>query len=359
MTEANNGPQPEEKAESKEPAVTFVHSSNFPEILDRLGMTLALTTYQAGKLCFLSSYQGRLRLLMRTYNRAMGLFAHPSGLLLGTNNQVWSFVKAPHLLPLYYPEQKYDNLFMPQTAYVTGAVAIHDLFLLEKDICFVNTLFSCVARVSNRHSFVPLWQPPFITRLMPEDRCHLNGIALQNGRLRYAVALGSTNHAAGWRENKASGGCVIDVPTGEIVYQGLSMPHSPRLYENKLWLLNSGHGELGVLDQDSWQPVTELPGFLRGLAMQGGYAFVGLSKAREKATFGDTPISDKKLQCGVQVIRASTGAVEAWLEFQTGIEEIYDVQFIPDCRHAFVLGFQKEDINRVFNFVEQTPSRSP
>ncbi|WP_287128733.1 TIGR03032 family protein [Candidatus Cyanaurora vandensis] len=348
MTTSTPEPNPEAKKEEG-PKVTFVHSGNFIELLNRHGMTLALTTYQAGKLCFLSSYQGRLRMLMRTYDRAMGLCVHPGGLLLATRNQVWSFVQAPHLLPLYYSERDYDNLYLPHAAYVTGDVSAHDLFLLGQDICLVNTRFSCVARTDPERSFVPLWWPKFISRLVPEDRCHLNGVALANNQVRYAVALGDTDHAAGWRDQKATGGCVIDGPSREVIYRGLAMPHSPRLQGSRLWLLNSGCGELGYLDREQWRAVAQMPGFLRGLALTPTHAFVGLSKAREEATFGGMPIAGRKLQCGVQVVQLRTGVVEAWLEFQTGIEEIYDVQIIPNCKHPFVLGFQKEDINHIFN----------
>lgn len=342
-------------ATSTEASVTFVHSPSFAELLDRLGITLALTTYQAGKLCFLSNYQQRVRMLMRTYNKAMGLFVHPGGMLLATRNQIWSFVKAPQLLAIHYPDRDYDNLFLPQCSYVTGDVAAHDVFLLGGDIHLVNTLFSCVARISPTASFVPIWQPRFISRLAPEDRCHLNSVALDaEGRLRYAAALSTTDFATGWRPEKNSGGCLIDVEANEVIYKGCAMPHSPRLYNGRLWLLNSGRGELGTFDPQAgrWEPLAQLPGFTRGLALVGPYAFVGLSKIREKATFGGSPIDNGGLQCGVYAVNLRSGAVEAWLSFDTGIEEIYDIQVIEGCRHPFVLGFQKEDINRVYNFRE-------
>ncbi|BAC89444.1 TIGR03032 family protein [Gloeobacter violaceus] len=340
-------------ASAGEAPVTFVHSPSFAELLDRLGVTLALTTYQAGKLCFISTYQNRLRLLMRTYNKAMGLFPHDQGMVLATRNQIWSFVKAPELLAAHYPDRDYDNLYLPQCSFVTGDVAAHDVFLLDGEIHLVNTLFSCLARVSRTRSFVPTWKPSFISRLAPEDRCHFNSVALDNGRPRYAVALGATDYAAGWRADKNNGGCAIDIASNEVIYKGFAMPHSPRLYQRQLWVLNSGRGELGTLDVQAgkWQPIVQLPGFLRGLGIWGWYAFVGLSKVREKATFGGTPIDNSgSLQCGVQVVNLKTGTVEAWLTFDTGIEEIYDVQLINGCRHPFVLGFQKEDINRVFNY---------
>ena len=45
----------------------------------------------------------------------------------------------------------------------------------------MNTLFSCLAGLDSRYSFVPRWRPPFISALAAEDRCHLNGLAMVDG----------------------------------------------------------------------------------------------------------------------------------------------------------------------------------
>jgi uncharacterized protein (TIGR03032 family) len=75
---------------------------------------------------------------------------------------------------------------------------------------------------------------------------------------------------------------VIDVASSEIVASGFSMPHSPRLYDGKLWLLNSGAGEFGVVDpvDGTFTPVCFCPGYARGLAFIGRYAVIGLSRPR-------------------------------------------------------------------------------
>ena len=108
---------------------------------------------------------------------------------------------------------------LPQVGYYTGDVDAHDLAVTPEGgrFLFVNTLFSCIATVSETHSFKLVWKPPFIDRLAAEDRCHLNGLALDKGKLRYATAVSESNVADGWRDHRADGGIVIDCQSNEII----------------------------------------------------------------------------------------------------------------------------------------------
>jgi uncharacterized protein (TIGR03032 family) len=207
------------------------------------------------------------------------------------------------------------------------------------------------------YSFVPRWQPPFVTALAAEDRCHLNGLALdpdERGALvpRFVTALGETDARDGWRANKPHGGCLIDVCRGEIVARGLSMPHSPRCHEGRLLLLESGNGRLVEVDLATgrWQTVADLPGFTRGLAVVGPYAFIGLSKIREKSAMNGVPLAERRneLKCGVAVVDLRSGQSVAFLEFQSAVEEIFDVQILAGIRFPEVIGFQKEAIDHTF-----------
>jgi uncharacterized protein (TIGR03032 family) len=140
-----------------------------------------------------------------------------------------------------------DAVFAPHAAWVTGDVDAHDVgFGADGRPLFVNTLFSCIATVSDGHSFKPVWKPKFISRLAAEDRCHLNGMAMEGGEPRYATAVSASDVADGWRDRRVDGGIAIDVRSQEIVASGLSMPHSPRLRDGRLWLLNSGTGSLDL-----------------------------------------------------------------------------------------------------------------
>jgi len=216
----------------------------------------------------------------------------------------------------------------------------------------VSTRFSCLCTLSPDYSFVPRWQPPFITKIVAEDRCHLNGLALVDGLPRYVTALGTTDERDGWRADKPRGGCIIDIDSGEFVCRGLSMPHSPRWRDGRLWVLESGTGRLLVVDLSTGcrESVAEFNGFTRGLVIVGPYAFVGLSKIRATSAMDGVPLATKRdqLQCGIAVVDLRTGQIAASLEFQTAVEEIFDVQLLPGTRFPEIMGFQKEALHHTF-----------
>jgi len=222
----------------------------------------------------------------------------------------------------------------------------------ESELWIVSTRFSCLATLSPDYSFVPRWRPPCISALAAEDRCHLNGLALVDGRPRYVTALGTTDVRDGWRADKPHGGCIIDIPSGEFVCRGLSMPHSPRWHDDRLWALESGTGSLVQVNRATGQceTVAKLPGFTRGLAIAGPYAFVGLSKIRPTSAMDGVPLAEKRdqLQCGVAVVNFLDGQLVAMLQFQTAVEEIFDVQLLPGIRFPEVFGFQKESLHHTF-----------
>jgi uncharacterized protein (TIGR03032 family) len=191
-------------------------------------------------------------------------------------------------------------------------------------------------------SFLPQWKPPFVSSLSAQDRCHLNGLAMADGRPRYATALGQTDTPEGWRPGKASGGCLIDVASNVVVASGLSMPHSPRIYQGRVWLLDSGTGRLVTVDPRSGktETIAVLPGYARGLCFAGPYAFIGLCRIRETATFGDVPIAADRgrLKCGVAAVELATGHTVALLEFTEGIHEVFAVEVLPGTRCPAISG---------------------
>src|SRR5262249_20237559 len=222
----------------------------------------------------------------------------------------------------------------------------------ESELWIVSTRFSCLCTLDPDYSFVPRWRPPFISALAAEDRCHLNGLAVVDGRARFVSALGETDTKDGWRANKPHGGCVIDVPSGEIISRRLSMPHSPRWHDGRLWLLESGTGLLVLVEPTTGrrQRVAELPGFARGLALSGPYAFVGLSKIRKSSAMDGVPLADRRqqLKCGVAVVDVRSGRVVALLEFQTAVEATFDVHLLPALPFPHLIGFQQETIQHTF-----------
>jgi uncharacterized protein (TIGR03032 family) len=317
-------------------------------------ISIAFTTYQTNRLVLVGSKpQGGLAVNERLFDKPMGLHVEGNSLYMSTRYQIWRLDN--HLAPgeLY---QELDRLYIPTLSYTTGNINVHDLFVDHTGTpLFINTDFSCLATIQPGYSFAPLWQPPFITKLAAEDRCHLNGLATVDGKPTYVTACSATDSPASWRNHRRNGGIVIDIPSNEIIATNLSMPHSPRWYQGKLWLLNAGTGELGYLDNNEFVPIAFCPGFLRGLTFWGNLAIVGLSKLRS-GHFTGLELEDRLNaqgqvpQCGIMAIDITTGQVVHWLHLGGIVEELYDIVILPGVCRPQSLGFQNEDIERLINF---------
>ncbi|PXW88260.1 uncharacterized protein (TIGR03032 family) [Nitrosomonas sp. Nm84] len=319
-------------------------------------LAIALTTYQIGKLYFIGlKPDNTLSVFERSFNRCMGLCSTSNGLYMSSLYQVWRF---ENVLEPGQQQDGFDRLYVPQVGYTTGDLDIHDM-AVDSDgrLVFVNTLFGCLATLSETHSFKPLWRPAFISKLAAEDRCHLNGLTMKDGRPGYVTAVSQSDVADGWREHRTDGGIVIDVNRNEIVCTGLSMPHSPRWYNDRLWLLNSGTGEFGYVDLATgrFEPLCFCPGYMRGLSFHGHFALVGLSKPRHNKTFSGLALDanlksrNAEARCGVQVIDLRTGDVVHWLRMEGVVEELYDVITLPNIRRPMALGFKTDEIRRVLS----------
>lgn len=357
------------------PPLRSVHTSNFSAILQELGVSILVTTYQAGKLVMLRPEGDRLNTHFRGFSKPMGLAVDGDRLAIGTSVEIWEYHNAPAVARQLEPAGTNDACFLPRSSVCTGDIQIHEMAWArnqdsgatgqqEPELWFINTRFSCLCTRSNIQSFVPRWKPPFISALAPEDRCHLNGLCLAQGRPAFVTALGTTDTPGGWRANKKSGGVVMEVSTGEIIARGLSMPHSPRWYDGRLWVLESGSGGIGWIDPATgkYEELTVLPGFTRGLDFCGPLAFIGLSQVRESAVFSGIAIAERPLAercCGVWVVNIQTGQTIAYVKFEDALQEIFAVQALPGVRHPDVINDQPRVIADSFVVPEKALSLVP
>lgn len=322
-------------------------------------VSFAITTYQAGRLIFIGQRpDGRLRGHERLVEQCQGLWTNGQTLWTSSKTMLWRFHNA--LPPGHATEQGADRLFTPREARVTGAVDMHDIGfgqtaeMAAPGPIFVATQFNCLATFSETAGFRPVWRPPFISAMVAEDRCHLNGLAMDGAAPAYVTAVSASDVLDGWRDRRRDGGVVVDVASGAVVGTGFSMPHSPRLRDGRLWLLNSGRGELGWLDlaDGTFNPVAFLPGFARGLALVGRYAVVGLSRPRKNLTFEGLDLDealrarDAVPRCGLVVIDLENGQTVQWLRFEHTIQELYDVAALEGVMQAEAVGFRGEDLER-------------
>ena len=300
-------------------------------------LSFGFTSYQSGRLYLVGRLpQGKVSFHERHFMRAMGVAAPPQRLYLAGQFQVWRLedVMAGR------NAGGFDRNYVPRNAQTTGDLDVHELGV-EKGgrVIFVNTRFSCLATFSLTHSFKPLWKPPFISRLAPEDRCHLNGLAMEDGEPRYVTAVCKSDVITGWRDRRAEGGCIMDVRNDRMVTEKLSMPHSPRLHNGKLWVLDSGRGRLARVDPETGttETVTFLPGFARGLAFHGHFAFVGLSLPRDGSFSGleldgELAKRDGEPWCGVQIVDTRSGDIVQWIRLTGEVRELFDVFVLPGVR---------------------------
>ena len=345
--------------------VRWAYSESLPSILAQTKSSLLISTYQTGHVAVVSAPHGQLSVSFHTFERPMGIAARPGWLLVGARTQIWSLRNFPDIAATLKPQGRYDACYLTRFSHFTGNIQCHELAWVsanagsvtdepagaterktavdgQPELWIVNTLFSCLCAVHASYSFAPRWRPPFVSALAAEDRCHLNGLAVADGKPRYVTALAETNTAQGWRPVKVGGGCVIDVLNNQTICRGLIMPHSPRLAGDRLLLLHSGLGQLVTLDpaDGRLQTIAELPGYTRGLAIHGTLAFVGLSKVRASSSQNGVPIAARhdELKCGCAVVDLKTGQSVAFFDFVSGIDELFDIQILPGISSPFISG---------------------
>lgn len=324
--------------------------------LRECGGALAFSTYQTSRLFFLSAGDDDQTFAQeRIVGSAMGLAVDSNSLWISNKEQVWRF---SNIGAGKIKGEEWQAVFMPRKGYFLGACDTHDIVAgatfggSRYELAFVNTLYSCVASIDAHYGFRPIWKPEFITALSPEDRCHLNGMGTRDGELAYVTLCGEFDTPIGWKAVKNGGGMVVDMRSNEVLCRGLSMPHSPRWHDGRLWLLNSGDGDFGYLDGDRFVPVCRCPGFARGLTFVGDYAVIGLSRLRDN-TFASGMAIKQRLEtenilqrCGLIVVDLKSGKVAHWLTIEGVVTELYDVAFLPGITRPYTPGFSEPELHR-------------
>ena len=315
-------------------AFSSQHTSTFPEFLAQTGISLLVSTYQAGKLIMLRHQDGVLNTHFIDMQKPMGIALQDPHLAVGSSYQLTHYFNMTDVAAKIEPQNTHSSCYVPREVHITGDIDIHEMGLTDKgELWLVNTKMSCLCTLDTQYSVVPQWRPPFISGYDLTDRCHLNGLAMKDGKPTYVSALGTTDTAAGWRDNKAVGGMLMDIRNNKMVASGLSMPHSPRWYQGKLWVLESGAGTLATVDLNTGKLTTiiELPGFTRGIDFIGCYAIIGLSQVRETAVFAGLPLTERceERQCGVYIVDIEKKEAVAYVVFSGDVQEIFSVQILP------------------------------
>lgn len=331
------------------PPFSMQYSSNVPKLLMDLGCSIGLSTYQAGKVIIVSpKNDSQLIQLPRNFDKAMGIHLQNNKLLIATKDEVLVLTNSFNLAKHYPPKPNtYDGLFIPRAAYFTGQLDIHDIAWGNNDeIYAVNTFFSSIIKINHNYSFTPIWSPPFITELASEDRCHLNGMAIKNGKPKYVSAFNTGNSPRSWKENITQTGIIMDIENNSFIAQNLPMPHSPRIFDDQLYILLSATGDLaqiGTKTKDI-KPILNLGGFVRGMDKHGDYLFVGISKIREKSsTFSKLPILQKTKHAAIKIIHLPSAQLVGEIVYLSSVEEIYDVHILPNLIRPNILNTERPE----------------
>jgi uncharacterized protein (TIGR03032 family) len=336
------------------------HSPGFPDWLAAQNCSLGLTTYQAGRLILIGRKpDGSLRAHERLIEGCKGLWTDGHSLWASSIHTLWRFQNG--LRDSKQTHAGVDRIFVPREARVTGKIDIHEIAMgapaqfggaVGPAPIFISSAFNCLATISGSASFQALWRPPFIASRQGGDCCHLNGLAMDGTRAAFVSMTSTSGVFNGWREDRQDGGVIMDLVTNAAVATGLSMPHSPRIYDGKLWVLNSGHGTLCTVDQSNGivTPVAQCPGFARGLGFIGRHAVIGTSLPRRNAIFEGLPLDAQLTKagtspvCGLQIVDIDSGQTVHWLRFEHTIEELFDIAIMPGVRQPEAIGLQGENI---------------
>ena len=322
---------------------TTKYSRQVPELLNSLGCSIVLSTYQAGKVIFISSNDGKLVQLTRTFPKPMGIALSEDGerMALANLSEVVVFQNNSSLAHHYPRKPKvYDAMYLPRATYHTNPLDIHDLVWVNKELYAVNTMFSCIVKIDDRFSFTPVWQPSFISKIVSEDRCHLNGMVTINDTLKYATAFSQSDSPRGWRKDLMHTGVLINIESNKIVLDNLAMPHSPRWFNEHVYIALSGEGKIIRYNPitNKREEVIQLKGFLRGMAFLENYLFVAHSKVRkESSSFGQLNLEGAKLNAGIYIVDIVNNSLIGHIEYLNSVEEIYDLQIISKFRRPNIL----------------------
>ncbi len=336
----------------------YHHTKSFAQILHALKSSLVLSTYQTGKVVMFSpKNESQMIQLPRNFRKPMGVASHEKHLAIACLNEVIMTHRSQNAAKAYPNKPNvYDAIYLPRSSHYTGAVDTHDICYGQGGLWAVITQFSCIAQLDPRFSFLPKWKPHFISEVAPGDRCHLNGMTMKNGIPKYVTALGKSDVAGGWRENKLNGGILMDVETNEVLLEGLAMPHSPRLVGDEIYYLQSADGELWKyhVPSKSNEKICEVPGFARGMSFYQNYLFIGLSKIREDSKdFGKMPIASKNPIAGVAIVNLRSKKVEGVLEYKSAVKELYDVHILPNVLRPNILN----NVNEIHTRAIVTPKK--
>lgn len=366
-------------------------TDNFAKILKALNISLAVTSYQSARLIFIRSDGENIDTHLKAFPRPMGIYCDESRITLGTFSEVLEFKRTDDILKQIKNgeldrEEKFskkilekdkekmkalrearkqeldevkkaDSLFLSRASITTGMINIHDIAWGDEGLWVVNSTFSCLSTLSPEHSFVARWKPHFISELVPEDRCHLNGMAMKDGKPKYVTTFNKEDSRDSWSDGRVDDGTLIDIDTNKILLDGMIMPHSPKVYEDEVYVCESGLGLVWKYNPKTKEKtqVIKLQGFTRGLYFYGGLMFVGLSQVRASSIKNPIPLTKEydETYSGIWIINLQDNFEVAHIKFDGDIDQVYDISILPQSTYPELLKTNSSLTRHMFDYEEK------
>jgi uncharacterized protein (TIGR03032 family) len=244
------------------------------------------------------------------------------------------------------------------STFYPGSLYIHDLALLGSDLYANAVGQNAVARLKPDGSFERRWWPKCIDHGgAPAFSCNyiqLNSIAAGKD-LRSSFFSASSSRIGRRRPGHLNypvdrRGVIFSGRTREPMCTGLTRPHSARLRRGRVWVANSGYGELGYVSDGRLEVVSRLPGWTRGLCMVKNVAFVATSRIIPRYASYAPGLDVSKSRCAVHAVSCENGAILASAEWPAG-NQIFAIDWISDRESTgflFDARFPKRDTRPVF-----------
>lgn len=330
-------------------------TDSFLEFLKLLNISLAVTSYDCQRLIVLRHHQNKLDTHLVPVARPRGLAIHGNKLTVATYTEIINYYRQDSLPAeqLESIELEADALFLPRNSHITGEINAHDIAWGEGGLWLVNSRFSCLCTLQPDLSFKPRWWPMFLDGPTGDGAGHVNCMAMENGKPTYVTCFGAFTQDRSWREAETlDTGLLIDVQHNKVVLDGLYLPHSPKIYNGKVYLCNSGEGTVMSYDPatGSVETLLELQGFTRALTFFQGYMIVCCSRFRKSERVAKLPLEQKydDSHAGIYVVDMEDMSIVAYCRFDGDVSQLYDVVVIENAVQPVVLGLQDPRVTNLF-----------
>lgn len=328
---------------------------SFLQFLQIFHISIAVTSYDCQRLIVLRQKNDNIDTLLVPAARPRGLAIKDNKLTIAAYTEIINYYRYDQLSADMADkiDLQSDSLFVPRNSHITGEINAHDIAWGDGGLWLVNSRFSCICTLQPDLSFKPRWWPMFLDGPTGDGAAHLNCMAMLDGKPAYATCFGPFSEGRSWRDEiSLDTGLLIDVQNNQVVMEGLCMPHSPKVYEGKVYVCNSGYGTVMCYDPvtKTAETLLEVQGFTRALTFYKHYMIVCCSKFRTSERAAPLPVALKyqESHAGIYIVDMTDLSIVAYCRFDGDVSQLYDVAVIEQSVQPEILGLQDPRTTELF-----------